>query len=224
MCCRGSVARFSAARFSAARPAAADARPAQPPTQRQTAALCLPSLSFGNINLAEIFVYLMICLTALGATMAYVVFISTTMPDVIKGAKPVRRAAPLLLRARHGWRVALEFRRVTNGSWFCSAPSSLPPPPTPPLLYPRVPPQWEILLGLIPICIPLLLLRTFKFLAFTSILGDFAVLAGTSDPRPALRAATPRTPATPLIPDHPAFTPRRLGHCGLRRQQLPAEL
>jgi hypothetical protein len=34
-------------------------------------------------------------------------------------------------------------------------------------------------LVLIPICIPLLLLRTYKFLAFTSILGDFAVLAGT---------------------------------------------
>lgn len=36
-----------------------------------------------------------------------------------------------------------------------------------------------IILGLIPICAPLVLLRTFRILAFTSILGDVAVVSGT---------------------------------------------
>lgn len=43
----------------------------------------------GGVNLVEAYVFLNIVLTAMGACMAYVVFISTTLPDVIPKAEPV---------------------------------------------------------------------------------------------------------------------------------------
>jgi len=96
-------------------------------TYPETARACLPRAVIFGVNVAEVFIFLNMCLTSLMAVCAYCIFISTTMPDVIPHTKP-----------------------------------------------------WMYLLVLFPICTPLVLLRTFRILAFTSILGDVAVTAGVT--------------------------------------------
>lgn len=93
-------------------------------TYPEVAAALFPNACVNGVNVVKALVYMLLCLTSLGVTGAYAVFISTTMADVV------------------------------------------------PLNY------WELLLVIFPICLALALLRSFKILAFTSILGDIAVSVG----------------------------------------------
>jgi amino acid permease len=55
-------------------------------------------LTFGHVNLAEVYMYVFVLLTCFGVSAAYVVFIATTAPHFIPGARSV--SDPIAKRSR----------------------------------------------------------------------------------------------------------------------------
>ena len=126
----------------------------------QVASVVFP-YKFHGINICSLIVYLNIILTCIGACMAYVIFICETLPAVVTGMTDVCKFVCFIYACMCACSYVTVLQIIPIHAIFINCFV-----------------QWEVIALVGPVLLALALLRSFRVLSFTSILGDVAIVTG----------------------------------------------